>query len=422
MKQFILMFSCFFAAASIAAQGFTPNYDESKVPAYTLPALLVSESGKKIASSDEWERVRRPELMKIFADQMYGAIPSDPSVKSSCQLIEESANALGGKAIRKQIKLTMSNGRESKEAILLIYIPKRKQGEKVPVMLGLNFQGNQTVDMDEAIIPTDVWGLKDKTSKYPRGAQSTRWCAEYLIDNGFALVTACYHNFYPDDPSMEKESILPLFSDYQKSKGTPEAPQAIAAWAYGLNRIMDYIEQEPSLNPNQVVLTGHSRLGKAALWAGASDCRYAIVVSNNSGCGGAALSKRVYGETIARITTAFPHWFCLNYNQYANKEASMSFDQHQLLALIAPRPLYVASATDDQWADPKGEFLAARETAAVYSLYSLPAITESEQPKPEKPLHTTVGYHLRTGKHDVTLYDWEQYVTFAKYHFAKVSK
>ncbi|GAB1358954.1 acetylxylan esterase [Porphyromonadaceae bacterium] len=416
MKQFILMFSCFFAAISIAAQGFTPNYDESKVPAYTLPALLVSESGKKIASSEEWERVRRPELMKIFADQMYGAIPSDPSVKSSYQLTEESANALGGKAIRKQIKLTMSNGRESKEAILLIYVPKRKQGEKVPVMLGLNFQGNQTVDMDEAIIPTDVWGLKDKTSKYPRGAQSTRWCAEYLIDNGFALVTACYHNFYPDDPSMEKESNSSS-QRLSKEQRTPKhLPLPHTTWFESNNGLY---RTRTLINPKQVVLTVIPVW--QCLWAGASDGRYATAVSNNSAAGGAAVKACVWRDHV-RITTAFPHWFCLNYNQYANKEASMSFDQHQLLALIAPRPLYVAGATDDQWADPKGEFLAARETASVYSLYSLPAITESEQPRPENPLHTTVGYHLRTGKHDVTLYDWQQYVTFAKYHFDKESK
>ncbi len=193
----------------------------------------------------------------------------------------------------------------------------------------------------------------------------------------------------------------------------PEEWGAIGAWAWGVSQIMDYLEQDKAVDKKKVALVGHSRLGKAALWASASDARFALVVANESGEGGAALSKRLFGETIQNLNDQFPHWFVSNYKKYNNQADSLPVDQHMLLALIAPRPLYIASAEEDLWADPKGEFLSAVNAAPIYKLFGKKGIGKAELPAIHQPVGNTIMYHIRAGKHAITLYDWQQYMKFA---------
>ena len=206
--------------------------------------------------------------------------------------------------------------------------------------------------------------------------------------------------------------IPSLLPDYDVANRKQNEWGAIGIWAWGYSRIADYLQKERRIDKNRMAVLGHSRLGKTAVWAGAQDKRFKVVLSNDSGCGGAALSKRVFGENVGRITANFPHWFCPAFNQYSENEASLPFDQHELLALIAPRHAYVASAEDDSWADPKGEYLSLYYAGPVYRLYGMQGLPNIEQPAVHQPQHYDVGYHIRAGKHDVTPYDWQCYLDF----------
>lgn len=296
-----------------------------------------------------------------------------------------------------------------------MYIPNEPK-EKVPVFVGYNFKGNHTTTLDTTILYSPVFDLiKDPVLE--RGSQSSRWAYDKIIDRGYAVATMCYHDIFPDKAELKDYSIISLFPEYDSKVTAPDEWQAIGAWAWGSSRIVDFLETQERIDSDKIAIMGHSRQGKAALWAGAQDERFRVVISNDSGCGGAALSRRKFGETLSIINNAFPHWFCKNFSQYNNKEETLPIDQHQLLALIAPRKVYVASADKDQWADPKGEFLSAYHASPVYQLYGLNPIKTDKMPEIHQPIMEDIGYHIRTGVHDVTDYDWKCFMDFADKHF-----
>jgi len=392
-------------------------YDESKVPTFEVPDPLVTFDGEKINSVRKWEKVRRPELLKFFENNVYGKLPKALKI-DSYTILEQDNNALNGKAKRKQVQLTFKNNDKILSFTILLYLPKNL--DKAPVFLGYNFYGNHTITEDKAVLISSAWannnedfGIENHTlTEESRGKRTHRWAVEKILDAGYGLATIYYGEVDPDKNDFS-DGVHNLLYQQTQSQPKPDEWGSIAAWSWGMVRALDYFEKDPEIDATKVISFGHSRLGKTSLWAGATDVRFAGVISNNSGCGGAALSKRKFGETVGRINTSFPHWFCDNFNQYSDNEEALPVDQHQLLALIAPRPLYVASAQEDEWADPKGEFLSSYYASSVYELYGKKGIGTMEMPKVNEPIQNTVAYHIRTGKHDVTDYDWENYIKWA---------
>jgi hypothetical protein len=406
-------------ATTLSAQQFTANYDESKVPVYTLPDPLVFNNGTKVQNNNEWDK-RRAEIIKLFENEVYGINPVWKGDIISTEL-SSNLNALNDVAISKEIKLTLKNGSKELSMVMLLYLPR--SSKPVPVFLGYNFGGNHSVTDEKDIFITNSWMRNDsatgvtnnRASEAGRGKAASRWPVREIISRGYGLATIYYGDVDPDFEDGFKNGVHGLYDQQRDSSswGT------IAAWAWGLSRAMDYIETDSSIDSKRVIVIGHSRLGKTALWAGATDQRFAMVISNNSGCGGAALSKRAFGETVGSINSAFPHWFCKNFNKYNQKEALLPVDQHELFSLIAPRPLYVASAKEDLWADPKGEFLSCVGASPVYVLLGEKGFPASEMPPVNSPVVGTIGYHIRTGGHNITLYDWQQYLDFADLFLGK---
>jgi hypothetical protein len=416
--------STMFASGSARAQ--TPripsNEDESKAGDYTLPDPLVLQNGSKVNDAETWIRKRRPEIVRLFETNMHGRSPGRPEGESF-DVFDTDAHALGGTAIRKQITIRFDDRKESPKIDVLMYLPE-KAVKPVPLVLVLSFLGNEKLAPDPAIRLSTVWDRKTMTKR--RADESSRaeknaYELDQVLARGYGIATLCYTDIEPDFPGGTAYGVRPLF--FKPGQTTPAADEwgAIAAWGWGLSRVMDYLETDHDVDAKRVAIVGYSRLGKTVLWAGARDTRFAMVIAGGSGEGGAALSRRNYGETLKHIKANFPYWFCANYQQFADRPADLPVDSHMLISLIAPRPLYLATAEDDRWADPRGEFLAAVAAEPVYRLLGARGLETTDMPPLNRPILHTIGFHYRPGKHSVTRYEWDRYLDFIDMHFSKRS-
>lgn len=371
------------------AKPFPPD---PPMPAYTLPDPLVALDGRRIATAEAWTSVRRPEVLELFRKHVYGRVPETP-FRCSSKVVSEDPNAMEGAATLRQVDVTVTGGGKALTIRVVLFVPNRAP-KPAPAFLLICNRGPENID------PT-------------RRRKSEFWPAEEGVARGYAM--AAFHNAEvdPDKHDGFKDGAHALLDGATRP---PDAWGTIAAWAWGASRVMDYLETDKDVARDRVGVIGHSRGGKTALWAGAQDERFALVVSNDSGCTGASLSRRKFDgkESVARINKGFPHWFCETYKAYDGRESELPVDQHLLVALIAPRAVAIGSADQDLWADPRGEFLSAVHAAPAYALFGRKGLGTEAMPASGEPLHGDgVHYHLREGKHNLTLVDWKLYLDFA---------
>ncbi len=415
-------------SSAIAEDGF-PDVDQLPV-IEELPDPLVMFDGTPVTSAEQWRSERRPELIALFEHYMFGKAPPPPE-NFAFTVDDVDPQALGGKATRKIV--TLRFGPEGTPPVsLLLVVPNGRQGP-APVFIGLNFVGNHTTLDDPAIPLTEAWvnnswsgGSTSRAEDDQRGIRGEsgsrpRWYFEKAVDRGYAVATMYAGELSPDYSGggggrAFTEGIHQGWLEEGQTWPGDTQWHTIAAWAWGLSRGVDYLVQDEHIDSQRIAVLGHSRLGKTALWAGATDSRFALIVSNNSGCGGAALHRRRFGETVARINQVFPHWFNARFKTYNEREDAIPFDQHQLIACLAPRPVYVASASEDLWADPRGEFLSVLHASPVYSLYGVEGFGLNDLPPVDTPCLTRLGYHLRSGPHEILEYDWQQFLRHARRH------
>ena len=419
MKLHLAWLAAAAAAHALAQCPATTNCDESKVVSYTLPDPLVFQDGKPVKTAKDWKK-RREELIGLFQENQYGRNPAAPKgVKF--EMFDIDKKALDGKAVRKQISIDLMPLHGTAKEDLLVYIPANAS-KPVPLILAINFNGNQSVISDPGVKLPTLWSSRTKTSapapESSRGADKN-WQVEEILKHGYGFATIYYQQIDPDFKEGFDHGLRPLFLKAGQTQPAPDDWGSIGAWSWGLSRAMDYLEKDKDVDARRVAVMGHSRLGKTALWTGAIDPRFAMVLASCSGEGGASLARRNYGETTADLVNRFPYWFCLNFQKYANHSDQLPIDAHELIALSAPRPVYITSAENDQWADPKGMFLAAVAAGPVYRLLAAQDLGTDQMPGLNQPIMHTLAFHYRTGKHEVTAYDWEQFLKFADMHLKK---
>jgi len=353
-----------------------------------LPDPLTYADGSHVKSAQEWIERRRSQVLELFRTHVYGRTP--PFLQSDLFFkARATEGALSGNADLTKVDISFKGPGGVGRFTLHLIVPTAS-AKPVPTFLCIGHRDYHAADL-----------IENQSEFFP---------ISRLIDRGYAAAIFNVNEIAPDNNDTFDTGVRSVCN----TPRTPESWGALAAWAWACSRAMDYFETDHRIDSSNVAVVGHSRGGKAALWCGAEDQRYKLVVSNESGCSGAAITRGKQGEQISNITGVFPYWFCENYRNYANNTQALPVDQHELIALIAPRPVYVCSATEDTWSDPHNEFLGCVHAEAVYNLFDLQGISTSQMPPPETPLQTgTIAYHLRTGRHDLTTYDWNQFLNFA---------
>lgn len=372
------------------------NYDESKVPDYKLPKILETSDGDPVTTVNQWRYQRRPEIVNTFSEHVYGQMPKDfDSIEFN--VVSENNSALNGAATAKEIDITITRKENSLPIRLNLLIPNDAE-KPVPVTVLMNHRGLENMDIT-------------------RESKEDFWPAEIILERGYAAAVFSVEDVADDDPETYTEDILETL--YPEQIGKDDGMMALSAWGWGAMRVMDYLETDNDIDQQKSMLVGHSRGGKSALWTGANDERWGIIVANESGAVGAALSKRKFGETIEIINNGFPYWFTPNFEAFNQNESEMSFDQHMLLATIAPRGVYITAAEEDEWADPKGMYESLLHASEVYEkIYGISVPLNERMPAINNPTDNPyAAYHIRDGEHDLKLYDWVQFLNFADRHF-----
>ncbi|MGI6573461.1 MAG: acetylxylan esterase [Fermentimonas sp.] len=400
MKQidrisFMITVALIMMPLSLAAQ----NYDESKVGSYTLPPLLTNSQGNKIGTVEEWEQCRRPEIVKLFEDNIYGQLPNDYDSINFRTLW--SGVSFDKKSRFKDVAIDVSRNNRTLTFHAFLIMPNITD-KKFPVFLMINHRrGRFNVILQEGY-----------------GNEDTLWPLDEIIDAGYAIAGFDTKSVSPDSRHYFADEVIKQL--YPEQLNVPNGMRMLGAWGWGASRVIDYLESEPDIDAGKVMVMGFSRSGKAALWCAAQDERVAIAFSNESGHAGAKISRRNFGEMVESITRAAPHWFVPKYREYADNEEKLPVDQHMLLALIAPRGVYVGSAAEDLWADPKGQWLALHEAQPVFRLYGFNCTLPQDMPEVDKQLISLpLGFHNRAGEHDFTRVDWEHYIRFADKFYGK---
>ena len=396
--------------------GIPVNYDEALVGSYTLPDPLVLANGKPVRDAKTWLQKRRPEIVSLFEDNQFGRSPGRPK-DMSFDVFDKGTPALDGKAVRRQVTVYFSSDKNGPKMDLLIYLPAAAR-KPVPLLLNLSFSANSTTVDDPGIKPGEIWGRDKKRVPASQGRSFGRLNIAPLLAQGIGVATVYYGDIDPDFEGGIPYGVRSLYLKPGQKEPAPNEWGAISAWAWGLSRALDYLETDKGVDAKRVGIFGISRLGKTVLWAGAHDPRFALVIASCSGEGGAALSRRNYGETVKHLVapTRYTYQFAANYQKYADHLDQLPFDAHMLISLIAPRPVLLQTGDTDFWSDPKGEFLSAVAAGSVYRLLGSQGLETDRMPVAGQPIMNTLGYYMHAGGHGTILSDWDQFIKFLEVH------
>jgi hypothetical protein len=412
-----LVTACFLARPALAKQEHT-NLDEGKVGTYTLPPLLTLQNGKTVTSAAAWTNKRRPEILRLYQDHVHGHTPGTVPRDLAFKVIEEDKAALGGTAHRKQIEVRFSKKESAPVMHILLYTPAGAK-ERVPTFLVLHFNGNWAVIDDPGIRLYETWDRKTQKRVAPpadvKRGTSKEWDIPGVLARGYGIAAIYYGDIEPDfeEGAGLPHGVRPLFWKPGQTARGPSDWGAIGAWAWGMSRGLDYLLTDRQVDGKRVIAVGQSRLGKTVLWAGAQDQRFAAVVASCSGEGGAALSRRDYGENLDNMTTRYLYQFSENFARYHKNWNALPVDAHMLVALIAPRPLFLNTGNEDRWSDPRGEFLAAQAASPVWTLFGKEGVADDPEPPLDQPLIKDLAFHQHTGRHAILATDWKAFLDFA---------